>query len=66
MSEDTDKKGKKYYKYELLVRTGKTNRRHAPDSNRGLIWARGEAGRLLRCLEGRHGEAFEALLLRSW
>jgi len=23
VSEDTDKKGKKYYKYELLVRSGK-------------------------------------------
>jgi hypothetical protein len=25
VSEDTDKKGKKYYKYELLVRTGETS-----------------------------------------
>jgi len=24
VSEDTDKKGKKYYKYELLVRSGET------------------------------------------
>lgn len=26
VSEDTDKKGKKYYKYELLVRTGEMTR----------------------------------------
>jgi hypothetical protein len=42
VSEDTDKKGKKYYKYELLVRSG--------EETRG--WWFGWSGALLQGLHG--------------